>query len=340
MIIIYLFFLIFLFANTKFIKDGINSKYLDKKTTTTINGLFVLTIFFSHFKTYIFVNNVLDEFLVLLVNKLGQLVVTSFLFYSGFGVYESIKTKEKYMKKFFIKRFIPTFFNFSFAIILFIILNYFLNNHYSFKIILLSFVGYESIGNSNWYMLAIFFLYLTTMFCFNDKFKFKQIIRIILLFIICVCYIFIISRYKESWYVNTILCYPFGMLYSLFLDKINNLIRKDYVKIIIISFAVLIVLYEIIKYFPNVYIYNIFAISFILFVVLLSAKFNFNSKLFYFFGQYVFWIYILQRIPMITFKGMLNNYVYFIVCFLITIIGSLIMKKSTDKIWKRLLYNK
>lgn len=336
MIFIYLVFIIILLIGIRFTKN-FNSDYLSKETTTTINGMFVITIFFSHFASYLSNMNKFDYYLVTSLSYVGQLMVTSFLFYSGFGIYESIKNKQGYINSFFKKRFIPTFINFSFAVVLFIIVNLILGNNYSVEKILLSFTGYESIGNSNWYMLAIFFLYLFTMLSFSKIIKFKDIYRIIIVFILTIIYIVIIGRLKDSYYVDTLLCFPFGMMYSYFKERINSLVFKHYYIYLIILLIFFLGIYYLNMKIPNIYLYNIVSVLFILLIVFITMKFKVKSKIIYFFGIHTFWIYILQRIPMMLFKDSLNNYVYFILCFTITILLSYIIKKMTDKLWSRLL---
>ena len=337
MLFIYLIFIVVFIFGVRFVKD--NKDYLDKDETTIINGLFVITIFFSHFQTYIAPYNIYDEKMLTFLHFIGQLMVTSFFFYSGYGIYESIKNKKNYMNSFFKKRFIPTFVNFLIAILLFIIVNLIMGNNYSIEKILLSFTGYESIGNSNWYMLAIFVLYFLLIICFNKKIKIKNLYRIILFSLLVIIYMYIISRFKETYYVNTVFCFPIGMFYSYYKDKINNLLERKYYLCLSIMIALLIGSYFLKEYINNIYTYNAYAICFIIFIVLLTRKLKIKSTIFTFFGVHTFWIYILQRIPMIILKDKLNNYVYFVICLTITMILSFFLKKITDKLWKK-IYNK
>ena len=113
------------------------------------------------------------------------------------------------------------------AIVLYIIVNLLLGNSYGIYKILLAFTGYESIGNSNWYMLAIFVLYLLIMLCFK-RIKIKSIYQIIVFSLLTIIYIFVLSRVKDNYYVDTILCFPMGMWYSYFKEKIDKLLVKKY----------------------------------------------------------------------------------------------------------------
>lgn len=333
MIFIFLLFIILFVIGIKFTGKETNHEYLSKDTTTIINGLFVIMVFFSHFKNYLVMPNIYDNYLSNILEFIGQLMVTSFLFYSGYGIYESIKNKKDYMKSFFKKRFLPTYLNFFIAIILFIIVNVILGNELSIKTVLLSFTGYESIGNSNWYMLAIFSLYLFVMICVRKN---NKLSNILLFSVLCFLYVFVLKRLKSGYYVNTILCFPMGVFYSYYKDKIEKIVFKNYFAFLIISLSLLVLSYFIKDY--NVYTYSIYAIVFILFIVLLSMKIKLHNKVYLFFGKYTFWIYILQRIPMMLLQGKFNNYVYFGLVFISTMVLSIILKRLTDKIYKKILY--
>ena len=334
MIFIYLIFIIIFLLGVRFVKD--NPDYLDKNTTTIINGMFVITVFFSHFLSYVVTNNVYDEYMLTVVHKIGQLMVTSFLFYSGFGIYESIKNKKGYMDSFFKKRFLPTFLNFAIAVILFIIVDLILGKNYSIGDILLAFTGWVSIGNSNWYMLAVFVLYIFIMLCFNKKIKLDNLYRIIIVTVLSIIYVYVITRFKDYFYADTILCFSIGMWYSYFKDKIDKVLNKKYLLWLIGASIFIVGSWYLKNHFGNIYIANLYAISFIIFIVTLTRKLKINSKIITFFGVHTFWIYILQRIPMIILQNKLSNYVYFIVCFGITILLSYFMKKITDKLWKKI----
>ena len=333
MLLIYLIFIIVFIIGIRFTKD--NKDYLSKDETIIINGLFVITIFFSHFMSYITTYNKLDTYMLNYLTFIGQLMVTSFLFYSGYGIYESIKNKKDYMTSFFRKRFIPTFGNFSIAIILFIVVNLIMGNNYGIDKILLSFTGYESIGNSNWYMLAIFVLYIFIMVIFSKKIKLNNVCRLIIITILTAIYMYILTRFKDTYYVNTVLCFPIGMWYSYFKEKIDKLLEKKYYLCLLVITVLLVGSYFLKDYLNNIYTYNIYAICFMLLIVLLTRKIKIKSSIITFFGAHTFWIYILQRIPMIVLKDKLNNYLYFVICLAITILLSYVLKKETDKLWMK-----
>lgn len=77
-----------------------NSQYISRKTTIELNGIFVLLVFLSHFCQYLVEPFPYSEIYYEIRRMLNQLVVTTFLFYSGYGVMYCIKhQKEQYVDK-------------------------------------------------------------------------------------------------------------------------------------------------------------------------------------------------------------------------------------------------
>ena len=95
MIVLYfvLVILLFLIMPCKInLKQGINESYLSKNDTLPIKGFFVALVLFRHVRDYITLsNNVLDTSFSIVESSMGQLIVAMFLFYSGYGIYESYK---------------------------------------------------------------------------------------------------------------------------------------------------------------------------------------------------------------------------------------------------------
>ena len=74
--------------------DFFNRDYISRDTTIQINGIFVFLVFFKSFRRIIWIMNFHLNFIYMNVRGFfGQLVVTTFLFYSGYGVLTSINEK-------------------------------------------------------------------------------------------------------------------------------------------------------------------------------------------------------------------------------------------------------
>lgn len=96
------------------------------------------------------------------------MVGVMFLFYSGYGKIESIlKRGLNYIKSFPKKRLLTVYINFIIAVLLFLIANLMIGNILDLKRVVLAFVAYTSIGNSNWYMFVVFALYIFTCVPYN-----------------------------------------------------------------------------------------------------------------------------------------------------------------------------
>lgn len=325
--------IIFALINIKvFIKNS-NTEYLSKENTSCIKGIFILIVLYSHMATYFDVQYSKDFLMYNFRNFLGQLMVTLFLFYSGYGIFESIKLKrEKYINGLPVNRILKTWMKFAIAITCFLILSLFLQKGYGIGKILLSYVAWDSIGNSNWYIFSIIWMYILTFISFKI-FKNNDKNAIILNLLLTLAYIIILNMFKGEYWFNTVLCYNFGLFYSLYKEKINKLLFKNwkYFLITIIT-AIVFVLFK--SLVTNFLYYEIYSIIFSLLVVLLSVKVRFKSFILKWFGDNLFWVYILQRIPMIYFKEIglsVHAYRYALVVFVSTIILTYLFKTIFDK---------
>lgn len=323
----------------RFNKEPKVEKFLSHSRTTTINGVFVLMVFFSHFYSY-YINDNLSAFDSIphkFVSLFGQLMVTTFLFFSGYGIMYSIKNKNKYIDSFLKKRFLPTWVNFAIAVSIFAIVDLFLNITYPLKNYLLAYIGYESIGNSNWYMFMIFALYILTALGFKVFGK-KYTKGIIFVMASSIIYIILMRLAKGGGYwCNTILCYPLGMIVyhkKELIEKILSNKRKQ-----ILTFActaiVTVGLHFVLNRIYSDILHLIMSMTFCLLVLVVSRWFYLKSKIFEFFGKYVFWIYILQRIPMIVLAGKIEMHICFIVCLIATVVLAIILDISTNFLFSR-----
>lgn len=325
------FILIFIISliGIKFYNKKFNKDYNNKSNSKAIKGIFILIVFFSHCLQYISLNNSLDLFAVKLTRWFDQLMVAMFLFYSGYGVMQSIANKKNdYIKSIPKKRILNTLINFNLALVAFVIINLIFKIDFSISKLILSLIGWENIGNSNWYIFVVLIMYLITYIAFTIS-KSNYTLANKLIWILSIVFILFLKCYKESFWYNTLLCYPFGITYSIYknqIEKYTTYSNYNYIVILIVSLLSFIIIK---KYEQNFIFYEFLAITFCFIVILLTMKFELKSKILIWFGNNLFWIYILQRIPMIVLtKYKLNAYPYTfcIISFAITIILSIIYK--------------
>lgn len=303
---------------------NIDNEALTLERTTMINGFFVGLVLFSHFNSYVITNSSIDS-IYYFIFKMGQLMVTTFLFYSGYGIYESIKNKKNYINNFFKNRIVKLFVSVFLAIILYIVLNIIIGEEYSIKTILLSPIGLTSIGNSNWFIFATFCMYFSVLISFKI-FKKDNLSALLLCLILSFGYIFLVMKFLGySWWVDTILCFNAGMFFSYFKESILCLLM-------VIIFAL-----SIINNY-NYFTYEIISLSFVLIIVLISLKVKIGNKVLLWLGKNTFNIYILQRLSYILYQYLglanYNIYLYFGVSVLTTIVLTYFFDKILKKVYK------
>ena len=97
-----------------------NTDYMSKDNTNIVKGVFVVFVFFSHCTQYLTLDGPLDKPYMDIRHFMGQMIVAMFLFYSGYGIMESIKSKSfGYVKKIPIRRILKTLINFDIIVLLY-----------------------------------------------------------------------------------------------------------------------------------------------------------------------------------------------------------------------------
>lgn len=345
MVLIYLLLIIFFLIDTKPLLVT-NSDYLSIKENTPIKGLLVILVYFSHFVQYISdeqKTDMLTRYFIMIVGFMGQLIVTMFFVYSGYGLFYKIKEKkDEYISSFLIKRFLPVYLDFVVCVFLFLIMNISMKQAYPIKTIVLSFIGWESIGNSNWFMFDTFVSY----FLFYLSFKFiKNSKTALYIYTILTCvFIAILFCFKENYWWNTILCLPLGMWICYKKDLFDKICKnlKCWILSLIIGFAIFLGVYILQRSLDFFYIAT--AVCFSIIVVFIQMKIDISrSKIFSFLGKHVFSIYMLQRLFLILLdKTYVIKYpiVYCFLGFLFTVIFSYIFDLVLSKIKNKLLDEK
>lgn len=136
---------------------------------------------------------------------------------------------------------------------------------------------------------------------------------------VCVFAVLLYFAKNEIWN-NTIFCFPLGMWYSYFKEKIDKVLRKNYWLLVIGVFLAFCGTYLIHYRYHVVISFCLCSLLFALLVVFITTRVRFCSPFFTFLGKHVFSIYILQRLCFLILQGCIdNNYVYFCVSFIMTV---------------------
>lgn len=340
MIVVLVVFLILCLWGARYSRKG-NDNYLGKDQTNYVRGAFALIIFMSHFNSYVTTGwtNIGDGIYLDVFSKIGQMMVAPFLFVSGYGIYlSSRKKKENYVRDFPKNRILKTYLFFALAVLVYLLFNLITHREYSARDTLLAFAGWTSIGNSNWFMFAILFSYIATYFSALMTKKTICIQTIAITYLLSVAYIIIMCQLKpgQTWWYDTILCFPVGMLVAHFSDKLSKFFKKRRVLSLLLSSALFAILFILTRKLTNPtlypYLYNLLSCSLCFMLARLLFSFSIGNKILQFLGTYGFEIYILQRIPHSVFGALhlRSAPLFFFLSLLTTLLLSLVFKVVTD----------
>lgn len=307
MIFVLVIFFLFCFITANY-KNPFSKEYqtdfLSRESTSMINGIFVFLVFLAHFSQYIDDWWKYDSLFIRFFNLLGECVVCSFLFYSGYGMMEQIKKdKNAYLHKLMVKRFPSLWMKFLICVLLYVILAFIMKTDLTVCKVVLSFFGLSSVGNSAWYIFYMLFAYVAIYLSF--RFVKNSKISLAILFLIFIIYTGIIYHvmFDSPTYYLVSFVLPFGILFSIFREKLLVLFEKHYIVAFLLSGLFYVFSFIGRHYFRlGGWSYNFTAIAFTVVLILFTFKVQFKNKVIQYQGKHVFEIFILQRIPMIALK--------------------------------------
>ncbi len=319
-------------------KNEFFSDYCSPKNTSTMNAIFSVLIFLSHAVTYVNLSGALDGPYLSFRKFLGQLVVITYLFFSGYGIMESIKKKgTDYVKKMPFHRLFKLWFHFAIVLVMFTVVSVGVRGlEYTPMHYILSYTGLKSLGNSNWYMFVTFAMYVIVIISFLI---FRKSKALGVGCVVALTTVFVIVEIKaglQTTFYNTVCCFPAGMIFSLvkpYVDKI--LMKNDIIWFTGFSVCVLAFAYFSQNRNETFWHYMLFVLFAMAVIVTFMMKVSIKSSILDWFGQHIFSFFILQRIPMILMKHFGFNkepYFFIIVCFFGTVFLSVIFDAFTDKI--------
>lgn len=274
--------------------------YLDLKNSNYIKGIFVWMIILYHYRTYHRTNK--EYIYNIILNYVGQKMVSLFLFYSGFGINQSIKIKGIIYVKTLPKKGTIIFIKSQIIILMYLLTNLILGIKTNLNNYFLSVIFKSHIGNSNWFAFSIisfyYYSYISFIFLQNKNYFYG------IFFISIICYIHIYFVYyfyypKIMHSVDNTLCFIIGFYYSLlkkYIDKI--LMKNDIFYFGIISSFIIIYYNFYICTIKTIWIASIINALFSFIIIFISMKVRFNNEFLYLLNKHSFSIYLLQRIVM------------------------------------------
>ena len=326
------------------------SEYLSKDSTNAVKGIFVILVFLSHVRTYVKIGGLYDDPYLAMQGHLGQMVVAMFLFYSGYGMMEQTKARGYgYVKSIFSRRLPQLLINMDVAVLVYLIIGLLRGRVYSLPHYLLALIGWTSLGNSNWYIFAMLFLYAFCCAAFlplrrRDD-RYMRFVGILFLTGLSVAFVYAMMKMgRPSYCYNTVILFSMGYWYSCFKEPLEKLLMKNDFLYSSAACAVLaLYLYIFLRRNTSIECYTIWACCFTALVVLFTMKISVDSALLRWFGEHVFSIYIIQRVPMILLSLLpvfaKHKYMFMIACFAATIPLAMLLEAVTGRlgrlIWRQ-----
>lgn len=343
MILLYLVLFLIFISSLRKSSGKWNCDYISKDTSNILKGVCIWIVFICHISAYLGrIENlpVFDTLLFVANSYIKQLLVVPFLFFSGYGVTLAIKKKgSKYGNNILYNRCLPTLLNFDVAVFFFLIMNIILQKHYDFFNILLAFVGWESIGNSNWYIFCIILCYAMSWLSFKIfGYNTKMLLTLSGLVIIYSIIMFIFS--EGPWWYDSVYSYAGGAIFAYYKDKSEIKIVAHYWTLAILSIIGFLFFYNLPTTFGIAP--NISGLFLCIMMILFTSKVRLKSIFLEWSGRHLFPLYIYQRLPMIALASIgggyfLHNhyYLYIALCLIVTLIIAYIYKYIDIRLNKR-----
>ena len=179
----------------------------------------------------------------------GILAVAFFFFCSGFGLIKRWMTDNNYIKGFMRRRIFTVLVPFFICNYIYLtdalLSNIRIGAHFGFGAVICSFFGIFLVNNQMWFAVEIMLLYIAFRIVFAKVRKPLTGILIMTGVVIVMMVIGILSGHSDSqimsywfkgeWWYNTIFMFPVGMLYAYKEERINKVIKKAFVSLVIAS---------------------------------------------------------------------------------------------------------
>ena len=196
---------------------------------------------------------------------IGVMFVGIFFFFSGYGLFKSLKTKEGYLKGFFKKRLPAILVPFYVCILIFVAFNFISGTKFGIGDTIAVLTGWGLINSHMWYIVEIAILYVIFFFVF--RFIKKENFAIAIMGILTACLTagsLLLGHganfscrfwFMGEWWYNTTLVFFVGILIAKNENALTNFAKKAYKLILPLSIVITVVLGFFTKYALNKYSY-------------------------------------------------------------------------------------
>ncbi|MBQ0035764.1 MAG: acyltransferase [Firmicutes bacterium] len=334
---------------------------LSLEKSREIQGFAALAIIIHHLAQETALNagvlNIFSEF--------GVLFVGIFFFFSGYGLYTSLKTKENYLKGFPKKRLSAVLVPLYVCILIYVLSACIKGQSFSLKDLLVTLSGWILINTHMWYIIEITVLYIA-FFIIYSLIKNRKIATITMTVFVIALSIFSLllghgadmsSKYwfMGEWWYNTTLAFVLGIIVSQNIDKLRTFVHKYYKILLPLFISLTVIFYFLTNYAINTYSYwneaprhpgyleKFICLSaqlpwvlfFVITLILIMLKVNFSNKILKFLGSISLELYLVHNLFLVGLRdgsimSVKSNSLYIVLTILLSI-GFATIVKGLDK---------
>ncbi len=309
------------------------------------------------------------------LSECGVLFVGIFFFFSGYGLYTSLKTKKDYLKGFLKKRLVTILIPFYMCIAVFTIASCICGTKYSILNLVYTLSGWSLINAHMWYIVEIAILYLAFFIIFKLIKNRTAATIVMTLFVLLMMGGSLYLCHGEDyacrywfmgeWWYNASILFIVGMIVSKHQDGLRKIARKGYIVLLPLFGILTGVLGRITKTFLEKYSYWSeipgkdpryldklrclsvqvpFILCFVFFVLLVMMKVRFGNPVLKFLGAISLELYLIHNLFL---KGLSDGTIFkvsspsmYIVLTLLMAIGAATVISGADKYLVGLLKKK
>ena len=286
----------------EFMKD-----YMAPKNTRAINGFFVGYVILRHCTQFAPFEGPYDAAFLGIYGFFNQMMGATFLFYSGYGIMESIQRKGfAYVQDMPRRHFLGLLIRLDIVTVIYLVICTLIGMTFPNRQIVLSFTGFESLGNSTWYIFVMLAMYLIIFVAFQPyrrKERRYLYLSAVLLTAGAMLLILFLRRVGKPphWY-NTLFMFVVGIWYSLLRKPIERWVMRS-ARTYLAAWTVLLLIFCATYPFRGNWglidfgMLTIWEIALLLMFVLFTMKITLHNSLLEWLGEHIFSIYMLQYIP-------------------------------------------
>lgn len=324
---------ILFFYKTKIINFTNNNVLsLSQNTNNQLKGIFIIIVVLHH------ISQRMDPLgLMVAFHPIGYLAVGAFFFISGFGLTKSLKKNNKYLEGFLYKKIARIYLPFIIVNILTIITLYVYGITFTYEELIKYIIPLKLIDGTLWFIVTILIFYFFFYLSFKKSYSIKSLATITILILLYI----LVYRFlnKGEWTYISSLCFPLGIYYAFFEEKINSIIYNNFTLIISISLFLFLTTFILFKLLIFYYITKFISpVFFTIFIFVLFLKINPNTLIFNLIGTISLEIYLLHMKVLVLFSFFteLNSGIWIAFYLFTLILGALIFNKFNSLAYTKL----